>query len=141
MSMKSAAHQKKVESAMRILQTTTGVKGRQAMILAHFLKKDITNDSIHRAIQRRIEKQPPTNIIVCNESSSTSPVLSDVSSSVISSVPTKPKPKRKQIRLTACAAQQKRVNDLEAKRHKSDAHKAAVRLYNAEKQKPNGTRE
>ena len=65
MSMKSAAHQKKVESAMRILQTTTGVKGRQAMILAHFLKKDIANDSIRRVIQRRIEKQPPTNIIVC----------------------------------------------------------------------------
>ena len=65
MSMKSAAHQKKVESAVRILQTTTGVKGRQAMILAHFLKKDIANDSIRRVIQRRIEKQPPTNIIVC----------------------------------------------------------------------------
>jgi len=141
MSMKSAAHQKKVESAVRILQTTTGVKVRLAMILAHFLKKDIANDSIRRVIQRRIEKQPPTNIIVCNESLSILPVSSDVLLLVVSSVPTNPKPKCKQTRLTASAAQQKRVNDLEAKRHKSDAHKAAVRLYNAEKQKPNGTRE
>ena len=41
MSMKSAAHLKKVESAVRILQTTTGVKVRLAMILANFSKKDI----------------------------------------------------------------------------------------------------
>ena len=135
MSMKSAAHQKKVESAVRILKTTTGVKVRQAMILANFSKKDIANDSIRRTIQRRIEKQHPTNIIKCNESS---PVSSDLSSTVVSSAPTNPKPKRKQIRMTASAAQQKRVNDLETKRHKSDAHKAAVRLYDAEKQKPNG---
>ena len=60
MSMKSAAHQKKVESAVRILKTTTGVKVRQAMILANFSKKDIANDSIRRTIQRLIEKQHPT---------------------------------------------------------------------------------
>ena len=126
MSMKSAAHLKKVESAVRILQTTTGVKVQQAMILAHFLKKDIASDSIRRVIQCCSEKQPPTNIIVCNKSSSTSPVLLDVSLLVVSSVPRNPKPKCKQTRLTASAAQQKRVNDLEAKRYKSDAHKAAV---------------
>jgi hypothetical protein len=134
--MKSAAHQKKVESAVRILKTTTGVKVRQAMILANFSKKDIANDSIRRTIQRRIEKQHPTNIINFNKSSS--PVSLDLSSSVVLSEPTNPQPKRKQIRMTASAAQQKRVNDQEAKRHKSDAHKAAVRLYDAEKQKPNG---
>jgi hypothetical protein len=64
--MKSAAHLKKVESAVRILQTTTGVKVRQAMILAIFSKKDIVNNSIRMTIQRRIAKKPPTNIIVCN---------------------------------------------------------------------------
>jgi hypothetical protein len=83
MSKESAAHLKKEESAVQILQTTTGVKVRQAMILAHFLKKDIANDSIRRVIQRCIEKQPPTNIIVCNKISSTSPVSSDVSLSVV----------------------------------------------------------
>ena len=40
--------------------------------------------------------------------------------------------------LTASAVQQKRVDDLAAKKHKSEAHKAAVRLYNAERQKPDG---
>ena len=44
MSKDTPAYQKKVESAMRILQTTTGVKVLQAMILANFLKKDIAND-------------------------------------------------------------------------------------------------
>ena len=64
MSMKSAVHLKKVESAVRILQTTTVVKVRQAMILAQFLKKDIVNDSIRRMIQRRLEEKPPTNVII-----------------------------------------------------------------------------
>ncbi len=54
------------------------------------------------------------------------------------SAPQFPKPKRKKIRPTASAVQQRRANDLKAKRHKSDAHKAAVRLYNIENQKPNG---
>jgi hypothetical protein len=58
MSTKSAAHLKKVESSMRILQTTTGVKVRQAMILAQFSKKDIVNDSICRMIHRRLEENP-----------------------------------------------------------------------------------
>ena len=49
-----------------------------------------------------------------------------------------PKPKRKQIWPTASAIQQSCINDLAAKRHKSGVHKAAVRLFNAEKQKPDG---
>jgi hypothetical protein len=52
--------------------------------------------------------------------------------------PTHPKPKRKQIRSTASAVQQRRVNHVAAKRHKSDAHKAAVRLFYSVKQKPDG---
>ncbi len=52
--------------------------------------------------------------------------------------PTHPKPMRKQIRATASTVQQGRINDLSAKRHKSNAHKVAVRLFNAEKQKPDG---
>jgi hypothetical protein len=36
------------------------------------------------------------------------------------------------------AVQQRRVNNLAAKRHESDEHKAAVRLFKAEKQKPDG---
>jgi hypothetical protein len=36
MPKKSAAHQKKVDAAVQILETTTGVKVLQAMILAIF---------------------------------------------------------------------------------------------------------
>jgi hypothetical protein len=38
MSKNNATHQKKVKSAVQILQTTTGVKIPQAMILAGFSK-------------------------------------------------------------------------------------------------------
>jgi hypothetical protein len=55
-----------------------------------------------------------------------------------SSGPSNHKPKRKQVRPTASAIQQRRTNNLKAKRHKSGAHKAAVRLYVAEKKKPKG---
>jgi len=55
MPKKSAAHLKKVDEAVRILGTTTGLKLRQAMILAGFPKKDISNDSVHWMIYRRLE--------------------------------------------------------------------------------------
>ena len=51
---------------------------------------------------------------------------------------TTPTPKCKQIRLTAKGKQQQPVDNLRVRKHKSDAHKAAVRLYNSEQQKPNG---
>jgi hypothetical protein len=52
--------------------------------------------------------------------------------------PTNPKPKQKQTSLTASAVQQRRIDDLNAKRHKSDVHKAAMRLYASESQKSGG---
>jgi hypothetical protein len=52
--------------------------------------------------------------------------------------PMHPKPMRKQIRATESAIQQRRIDDLSAKRHKSNVHKAAMRLFNIEKQKPDG---
>ena len=55
-----------------------------------------------------------------------------------SSGPTHPKPKRKQIRVTASAVQQRSIDDRALKKHKSDAHKAAVRLYDSERKKPDG---
>ena len=55
MPKKSAAHQKKVDEAVRILNTTTGVIVPQAMILAGFPKKDITNETVRRMIRRRLE--------------------------------------------------------------------------------------
>ncbi len=83
---------------------------------------------------------PPTDGIIIIEDPA--PSLSDLSSftdeSSALSAPQFPKPKRKQIRLTASAVQHRRVDDLKVKRHKSDAHKVAVHLYDVEKQKPTG---
>ena len=83
---------------------------------------------------------PPTDGIIIIEDPA--PSLSDLSSftdeSSALSAPQFPKPKRKQIRLTASAVQHRRVDDLKVKRHKSDVHKVAVHLYDVEKQKPTG---
>jgi hypothetical protein len=57
MSMNSAAHQKKVESAMRILQTTTGVKVLQAKILAGFLKWYVASKSVHQAVRHCLQQK------------------------------------------------------------------------------------
>jgi hypothetical protein len=51
---KSAAHQKKVDSAIRVLQTTTGVKVPWAMILAGFLKSDSANKIVHQQVRRHL---------------------------------------------------------------------------------------
>ena len=51
---KSAAHQKKVDSAVRVLQTTTGVKVPWAMILAGFSKSDSADKIMHQQAQRRL---------------------------------------------------------------------------------------
>jgi hypothetical protein len=50
MPKKSAAHMKKVNEAVRILGTTTGLNVLQAMILAGFPKKDTTNETVRRMI-------------------------------------------------------------------------------------------
>ena len=47
-------HQKKVDSAVRVLQTTTGVKVPWAMILAGFLKLDIANKIVRQQVRRRL---------------------------------------------------------------------------------------
>jgi hypothetical protein len=55
MSKKSAAHLKKVDEAVRVLKTTTGVNVPMAMILAGFPKKETTNETVRRMIRRRLE--------------------------------------------------------------------------------------
>ena len=57
---KSAAQQKKVDAAMRILVTTTGVKVPQAMILAGFSKQDIVNKTIRQMIHRCFKAKQTT---------------------------------------------------------------------------------
>jgi hypothetical protein len=55
MPKKSAAHLKKVNEAVRILGTTTGLNVPQAMILAGFPKKDTTDETVRRMIRRHFE--------------------------------------------------------------------------------------
>ena len=121
------------------------------MVLANFSKKDVANETVRRAVHRAVKllrdpallglraPQPIDGIVIIEDPS---PSLSDLSSFTDElSAPSAPqflKPKCKQIRPTASTVEQRRVNDLKAKRHKSNTHKAAVRLYNVEKQKPNG---
>ncbi len=152
---KSVVHQKKVHSAVRVLQTTTGVKVPGAMILAGFLKSDAASKVVQQHVRHRLELMGSPNknqrevafVNVGDPSllsdmtgtpSSASSSSTSSSSASSSSAPTNPKPKQKQIRATSSSVQQRRVDDLAAKRHKSEAHKAAVRLFDAEKKKPNG---
>ena len=54
---KRAAHQKKVYSAVRVLQTTTGVSVPMAMILAGFSKSDIADKIVRQQVRRRLAHQ------------------------------------------------------------------------------------
>ncbi len=51
---KSDAHQKKVDSAVQVLQTTTDVKVPWAMILTGFSKSDIANKIVRQQVRRRL---------------------------------------------------------------------------------------
>ena len=147
---KSAAHQKKVDSAVRVLQNTTGVKVPGAMILAGFSKSDAASEVVRQQVRRRLQlmggpnknrreviafvnvgdPSSPSDMTGTPSSASSSSASSSSASS--SSAPTNPKPKRKQIRATSSSIQQRRIDDLATKRHKSEAHKAAVREEKAQ---------
>ena len=122
-----------------------------AMILAGFQKSDIVDEIVRQQVRRRLALMGVTDNnqreVICVNVDNT-PSLSDftsdndallpTTSASSSSAPTNPKPKKKQIRPTASAVQQHRVDNLAAKKHKSDAHKAAIRLFDAKKKKPDG---
>jgi hypothetical protein len=141
---KIAAHQKKVALAVRVLQTTTGVNVPMVMILAGFSKSDIADKIVRQQVRRRLAHQREVICVDVDNAPSLSNFTSDndaslpTTSASLSSAPTNPKPKRKQIRPTASAVQQRRVGDLAAKKHKSDMHNAAIRLFDADKKKPDG---
>ena len=129
----------------RTLQTTTGIHVPQAMILAGFFKKDVTNEIVCQMVRRCYQQAQITVQVIINSAViGDKPSLSDLTNNddvqspmSATSGSTNPKPQCKQIRLTSCSKQQQRVDDLEIKTHKLDAHKAAMHLYNTEQQKPN----
>ena len=107
MPKKSAAHQKKVDEAMRILNTTTGVIVPQAMILAGFPKKDIANETVRRMIRRRLEALEAKQklllvVVVTNNDADLSTLTGEdddptasATTTTTTTGPTHPKPKRK----------------------------------------------
>ena len=58
---KSAAHQKKVDSAVRILQTTTGVNVPWAMILAGFSKSDSASKIVRQQVRHCLAQNGGAN--------------------------------------------------------------------------------
>jgi hypothetical protein len=122
---KRAAHQKKVALAVRVLQTTTGVNVPIAMILAGFSKSDIVDKIVRQQVQCRLalmgitdNNQREVIVVDVDNAPSLSNFTSDndallpTMSASSSSALTKTKPKRKQIRPTASAVQQRRVDNL-----------------------------
>ncbi len=111
MPKKSAAHQNKVDVAVRILETTTSVKVPQAMILSGFSKQDITNKTVHQMIRRYFEAKQMMHcrdltirdIEVATNSSDISPLTgnNEHTTTMLTAAAMHPNPKRKQIRATA----------------------------------------
>jgi hypothetical protein len=132
MSKNSAAHQKKVEHAVLKLLKHPGLSTSNAMVLAKFLKKDVANETVHRAVHRAVRQRrdrdrallgvlaPPTDSILITDDPSLSDMTPLTLTTAAPSAPQSPKPKCKQIRPTASAIQQRRVDDLKVKRHKGE---------------------
>jgi hypothetical protein len=78
----NAAQEKKVNAAMRFLQTTIGVKVPQAMIVAGFSKKDVANEIVRQMIRRRYQhaQSDINNVVVGDE-----PSLSDLTNDDVQS--------------------------------------------------------
>ncbi len=113
MPKKSSTHEKRVDAAVRTLDTTTGLNVPKAMLLAGFSKKDIANKTFRRMIHRHVQakKATPHRIsqaltIDAVDTVADGTVISPLTTSTNAlSVATNPKPKRKQIRPTSAAIQ------------------------------------
>ena len=127
------------------------------MILAGFSKKDTANETVHRMIRCCLKAHKAKQMIPCrdapnpnakevrivtNNDADPSPLtgrdndpMASATTTTMTTGPTHPKRK---IFPTVSTIQQRRANNLAVKRHKSNAHKAAVRLFKAEKQKHDG---
>ena len=55
MSKNSAAHQKKVEHAVRKILKAPGLSITDAMVLANLSKKDVANETVRRAVHRAVK--------------------------------------------------------------------------------------
>ncbi len=103
------------------------------MILARFSQKDVVDESLRRLITQRLPGGTKQSIVwdSSQTSSTFSPLTNEdeptASARVSMSIQSRIEPpKRKQQRMTASGVQDKRVDDLKQKKHKSKAHKDAV---------------
>ena len=60
MSKNSAAHQKKVEHAVRKILKAPGLSIPNAMVLANFSKKDVAKETLRRAVHRAVKLRAET---------------------------------------------------------------------------------
>ena len=140
MSKNSAAREAKIEHCVQTLLRAPMLTVPEGMILARFSQKDVADASLRRLITRRLPGGTKGSIDWDSSRmhSTLSPLTAEdspaaASAGVSMSVDDRIQhPKRKQQRMTASAVQQKR------KKHKSDAHKEAVRLYDKERSKSDG---
>jgi hypothetical protein len=58
--MNSAAHQKKVEHAVRKILKAPGLSIPDAMVLANFSKKDVAKETLCRAVHRAVKLHAET---------------------------------------------------------------------------------
>ena len=124
MSQNSAAYLAKADYAVKTLLKAPAISVLKSMKLADFSKSVIADKNVRQVIRRHLPGgtkkgltatcDPPLDIVCDNQTiSKMSPLTVDVSSPVQSPQrPPKQPPKRKQQRMTASAAQLKRVKDL-----------------------------
>ena len=142
--------EKKVTMAMNALMCFTGMKVHEAMDYAQFLKKEINDVNLHCIVSRRLFRAreataPPKNIILRTDTLLEVLSLSmdaDIAGmNVMTCIPIAdiiPPPRHNKQRMTMCTLENKRIEDMKQKNHKSDAHKEARHLYMQEKAKLDG---
>ena len=124
------AREKKVNVAVKALMRFPGMRVREAMHFAQFLKKEIDNVRIVSRRQFRAAEAagPPKN--VCHDADASLDVssLSEEADVAAANATTSivliideiiPPPKRIKQRMTACAMEKKRVKDRKQKKHRS----------------------
>jgi hypothetical protein len=153
----TTVHLERILHAVWVLLQNCNLSIPEATKVADFSKKDVTNESIHKAIRQRkttalaVEGlHPPPRECAVNgirallleisnlTDTQTKHTSTTTTTSTMSTDNAIPPPKRKQIQLPLHSVQQKCTNDLKSKRHKADVQKAFVELYVMERQKPDG---
>ena len=146
MAKNRAACEAKIERCVKALLKVPTLTVPEAMILARFFQKDMADDSLRWLIMWCLSGGAKGSIEwdSSQTSSTLSPLTADTDNEPAASAGVSmtvedhiQPPKHEQKRMTVSDVQQKQVGDLKHKKHKSDAHKKAVQLYDKERGKSN----